>query len=53
MQGTIHQTNKVDVGKGKNDIKAPLGSASVIYADEIKADSVVANDIYVKKIVRD
>jgi hypothetical protein len=28
-------------------------SASVIYADEIKADSVVANDIYVRKIVRD
>ena len=53
VQGVVHQAKTIDGGNGKHDVKAPLVSASVIYADEIKADSVIANDIYVRKLTRD
>ena len=36
----------------KGDIKAPEVVASVIYADEIKAHSVIADNIYVKNLRR-
>jgi hypothetical protein len=50
--GAIHQTDKVDVGKGRHDIKAPMVTASVIYADEIRADSVMAEHIFVRDLDR-
>jgi len=53
VQGIIHQSDNVKFGGGKNDVKAPLVTASVIYADDIKADSVVANEIYVRNLKRD
>ena len=53
VQGTIHQTRKIDIGAGKADVRAPMVTASVIYADEIRADSVVANDIFVRELAHD
>jgi hypothetical protein len=53
VQGLVHQTREIDVGKGKADVKAPVVTAGVIYADVIRADSVVANDIYVRDLARE
>ena len=51
--GVIHQDRNLKVGNTKGDIKgAPEVVASVIYADEIKANSVVADHIYVRNIRR-
>ncbi len=51
--GVIHQDRNLKVGNTKGDIKGgPEVVASVIYADEIKADSVVAEHIYVRNIRR-
>jgi hypothetical protein len=52
VQGVIHQTKEVKLGSGKSDIRAPIVTASVIYADDIRADSVVANEIYVRNLSR-
>jgi hypothetical protein len=52
VQGVLHQTKQVDLGSGKEDVKAPLVTASVIYADEIEAERVVAGDIYVRDLDR-
>jgi hypothetical protein len=52
VRGVIHQTHGIKV-TGKGDIKAPMLTASVIYADEIRADSVAANEIYVRTLSRD
>jgi hypothetical protein len=53
VQGVVHQSDNVKFGGGKNDVKAPVVTASVIYADDIKADSVVANEIFVRDLKRD
>jgi hypothetical protein len=51
--GVIHQDRNLKVGNTKGDIKGgPEVVASVIYADEIKATSVVADHIYVRNIRR-
>jgi hypothetical protein len=52
VQGTVHQI-KDKIGSGKHDIKAPIVTASVIYADEIRADTVSAGDIYVRDLTRE
>jgi len=53
VQGVIHQSKEVKIPSGKSDIKAPMVTASVIYADEISADSVIANEIFVRTLKRD
>ena len=51
--GVIHQDRNLKVGNTKGDIKGgPEVVASVIYADEIRANSVVADHIYVRNIRR-
>jgi len=51
--GIIHQDRNLKVGNTKGDIKGgPEVVASVIYADEIRANSVVAEHIYVRNIRR-
>ena len=37
----------------KGDIKLPSVTAGVIYADTIKANTVVADNIYVRNLERD
>jgi hypothetical protein len=51
VQGTVHQTRGVKID-GHGDIKAPTVTASVIFAEKIKADSVVADHIYVRDMKR-
>jgi hypothetical protein len=50
IQGTVHQSDTVKVDKTKGDIEMPSVVASVIYADTIKARSVVAEHIYVRDL---
>ena len=52
IQGQIHQTKDVKVGKTSGKIKAPEVAAAVIYAEEITANSVVARNIYVRDLDR-
>jgi hypothetical protein len=52
IQGEIHQTKDVKVGKASGDIKAPQVAALVIYAEEITANTVVAKTIYVRDLDR-
>jgi hypothetical protein len=42
----------VKIGDTKGDIKAPEVAASVIYADEIKANSVIAQHVFVRDLRR-
>ncbi len=51
VQGHIFQTDGVKVS-AHGDIEAPEVSASVIYAEKIAANSVVAQNIYVRKLER-
>jgi hypothetical protein len=51
--GVIHQDRNLKVGNTKGNIKGgPEVVASVIYADEIRANSVVADHIHVRNIRR-
>src|SRR5262245_46437394 len=52
IQGQIHQSKDVKVGDTRGEIKAPEVVASVIYADEISANWVVANNVYVRDVRR-
>jgi len=52
VTGQIHQSKDVKVGDTHGEIKAPEVSASVIYADEISANSVVATNVYVRGLRR-
>ena len=52
IQGQIHQTKDVKVGQTRGHIKAPEVIASVIYAEEISANSVVAQNVYVRELQR-
>lgn len=52
IQGQIHQSKDVKVGKTSGKIKAPEVSASVIYAAEITANSIVAQNVYVRDLDR-
>ena len=48
----IHYTKGVKVDNVDGDVKAPMISASVIHAEKIKANSVVANTIFVRDLKR-
>src|SRR5262249_14257024 len=50
--GQIHQSKDVKVGDTKGDIKAPEVIASVIYADKISANSIIAQNVYVRDVER-
>jgi hypothetical protein len=52
VQGAVHHSKGVKVGDSRGEIKAPYVTASVIYADVIKANSVVADNIYVRDLER-
>jgi hypothetical protein len=53
IRGVIHQDKSLKVADTKGDIKGSAEVvASVIYADEIKADSVTADNIYVRELGR-
>jgi hypothetical protein len=52
IHGTIHQTGGVRMDRSVKDLKAPTVTASVLYADTIKADRVIADQIYVREIER-
>src|SRR5215470_3418291 len=52
IEGQIHQSKDVKVGDTKGEIKAPEVTASVIYAEEISANSVVAQNVYVRDLRR-
>jgi hypothetical protein len=47
VQGTVHQSDTVKIKDTNGDIKLPTVTAGVIYADSIKANAVVADNIYV------
>jgi hypothetical protein len=51
-EGQIHQSKDVKVGDTRRQIKAPEVTASVIYAEEISANSVVAQNVYVRDLRR-
>jgi hypothetical protein len=53
ITGAVHQTSKVKLRSGRGDIKAPSVVASVIYADKIKAHTVIADHIYVRHLDRE
>jgi hypothetical protein len=52
VRGAVHQTKDVKVKNSEGKIEAPEVAASVIYADEITANTVVADMIYVRKLDR-
>ena len=52
VQGVIHQTKDVKIGDTSGKIRAPQVDAGVIFAEEIHANSVVADAIYAREIHR-
>ena len=52
VRGAVHQTRGVKVRDSQGKIKAPEVVASVIYADEISANTVEADTIYVRELDR-
>ena len=52
IRGVIHQDKSLKVGNTNGAIKGNEIVATVIYADEIKADIVIADHIYVRDIRR-
>ena len=52
VHGQIHQSKDVKVGDTRGQIKAPEVTASVIYAEQISANTVVAQNVYVRDLRR-
>lgn len=52
VRGAVHQTRGLKVNDSQGKIKALEVAASVIYADEISANTVVADTIYVRELKR-
>lgn len=50
VRGRVYQTGKLDTHGWRGEIEAPIVSAAVIHAKEIKANLVVADTIYVHKL---
>jgi hypothetical protein len=50
LQGLIYQTAGLEGRHGHGEVRAPAVSASVIYADTISANSVVADAVYVRDL---
>jgi len=52
VRGTVYQGRQVKVNDSQGRIRAPEVVASVIYADEISANTVVAEQVYVRELDR-
>jgi hypothetical protein len=52
VRGMVHHTQGVKIKTSSGDLSAPEVAASVIYADEIKANTVVAEAIFVRDLRR-
>ena len=52
IRGTIHQTAKVKLDSSVTDLKTPTVVASLLYADTIKAHTVIADHIFVRELDR-
>lgn len=52
VRGAVHQNKGLQVSDSHGKIKAPEVVASVIYADEISANTVVADQIHVRELKR-
>jgi hypothetical protein len=52
VRGLVHETSSVTIRDTRGEIKAPKVSATVIYADTITANSVVAEAVYVRELRR-
>jgi hypothetical protein len=52
IRGTIHQSGGVRMDRSVTNLKMPTVTASVLYADSIKADRVIADQIYVRDVQR-
>ena len=52
IRGVIHQDKTLKVADTRGEITGPELVASVIYADEIQANSIIAEHIYVKDLRR-
>ena len=52
IRGTIHQSGGVRMDRSVTNLKMPTVTASVLYADTIKADRVIADQIYVRDVQR-
>ena len=50
--GQVHQTRDVKIRDTRGDIRAPEVTAGTIYADEIKANSVIAQHVFVRDLRR-
>jgi hypothetical protein len=50
INGSIHQTKGVKINDTRGNLRAPEVVASVIYADEIKANSVSADTLYLREL---
>ena len=52
IRGTIHQSGGVKMDRSVSNVKIQTLTASVVYADTIKADRVIADQIYVRDLDR-
>lgn len=52
IQGRVHQFKDVRIGDTHGAIRAPEVTASVIHAEQISANTVVAQDVYVRDLRR-
>jgi hypothetical protein len=52
VRGVVHQSQSVKVTDSQGKIKSPEVVASVIYADEISANTIVADQIHVGELER-
>jgi hypothetical protein len=52
VQGTIYPTGEVRIDRSAVDVRAPAIVASILYADTIKAERVIADRIFVRELNR-
>jgi len=50
IEGMVHQTGGIQLRQAQSEIKAPAVTASVIYADTISANMVIADSVYVRDL---
>ncbi len=50
IEGMVHQTGGIQLRQVQSEIKAPEVTASVIYADTISANMVIADSVYVRDL---
>jgi len=50
IEGMVHQTGGIQLRQAQSEIKAPAVTASVICADTISANMVIADSVYVRDL---